>query len=106
MGSSVYDLLKLDDPDPDIRLIELEPDVDISAPVHCRLRNARLNDNPKYSALSYVWGELTTESTVYINGVKTRVTDNLESAMRRIRDGTTEQSIWIDAICIDQKKSS
>lgn len=102
MGDSVYESLKLDDPDLHIRLVELEPSADITAPVRCTLRKARLHSDLRYSALSYVWGDPTCASTIYVNGVETKVTENLEFAMRRIRDGTSERVIWIDAICINQ----
>lgn len=102
MGQSIYETLKFDNPILEIRLAEIEPCADTSAPVRCTLRKVKLSEGHQYSALSYLWGKPTHERTIYLNDIKTGVTQNLELALRRVRDGTSERVLWIDAICINQ----
>lgn len=63
---------------------------------------------PAYKALSYTWGggkhkQGGPESRVLIDKHEFGVSENLFSALRQIRRGNQEVTIWIDAICINQK---
>ena len=55
-----------------------------------------------YSALSYCWGTGLATRLMKINSVSIPITDNLESALKRIRSMTGQVRIWVDAICINQ----
>lgn len=62
--------------------------------------------HPKYNyeALSYVWGESTGNRTINLDGKKdVPVTDNLYAALRRLRRPDRQRTLWVDALCIDQK---
>jgi hypothetical protein len=54
-----------------------------------------------YQALSYVWGSIPATITESSSGKKIRITQNLEAALRRIRDEVEPRLLWADAICID-----
>ncbi|KAH6891415.1 heterokaryon incompatibility protein-domain-containing protein [Thelonectria olida] len=58
-----------------------------------------------YAALSYVWGDSTDTSLIYVDGHAFSATKNLVAALHRIREflhGEGVLPIWIDAICINQ----
>ena len=58
-----------------------------------------------YVALSYVWGHDQKTRQICVNGISLQVTDNLEAALRRMRQHRRIKQgfkIWADAICIDQ----
>jgi hypothetical protein len=61
-------------------------------------------DGPRYSALSYVWGDPQFNDVILIDGKKLAITDNLGIALRRLRPvaGQPALRIWVDQICINQ----
>lgn len=89
-----------------IRLLKLLPSVDRSEPIKCIIEEADLSKGPEYEALSYVWGNPSPQRTVILNGRSFPVGENLEAALRQLRPCGTQQThrtIWIDAICINQR---
>ena len=71
--------------------------------VHKRLSTLSYDLSDNYTALSYVWGDLSATCTLYIDGDSVQVTANLYAALKDIR--TTETGflqLWVDALCIDQ----
>ncbi|OTA06128.1 hypothetical protein A9Z42_0068590 [Trichoderma parareesei] len=64
-----------------------------------RLRDAY----PPYKALSYVWGRWSGKPPeILVNGNNVKVTSNLATALRHLRQNDVEIALWIDALCIDQ----
>jgi uncharacterized membrane protein YqaE (UPF0057 family) len=62
-----------------------------------------LDDNPRYAALSYVWGNPSITTPVIVNGRSVLVTTNLEAALRRFSTHFDDIFyLWADALCIDQ----
>lgn len=61
----------------------------------------KLEDEPEYYALSYVWGTAPASISVPCNGTSLLITPSayeiLQVALR------ADQTLWIDAICIDQE---
>ncbi|KAF7544317.1 hypothetical protein G7Z17_g10038 [Cylindrodendrum hubeiense] len=58
-----------------------------------------------YAAMSYVWGDPTETSTIYVDRHKFSATKNLVSSLHRVRQllrGEETLPLWIDAICINQ----
>lgn len=104
-----------------IRLLRLLPlmsgEVE-TTPIRCQLFNHTLQTSStpavryqkystsivRYEALSYVWGDPNpkTPFSIYLNGLRFKVTDNLYSALRRLRRPERNRILWIDAICINQ----
>lgn len=76
-----------------------------SQKVSCRMRTTTLEGAKPYECLSYVWGETktTTLPTIYVNGGYCEVTPNLEKALKDLRTWKCSGSLWIDAICLNQK---
>lgn len=61
-----------------------------------------------FAALSYVWGDVSHQSPIVMNGVSTTITANLEQALRSLSQDSTftptsGYKIWVDAICINQQ---
>ncbi|PKK52630.1 hypothetical protein CI102_2880 [Trichoderma harzianum] len=86
------------------RLIELSPG-QWNDEIHCTLnRYNRLRDGyPPYKALSYVWGRgRRNRPEILVNGYKVKVTANLETALKHLREQEKKATLWIDALCIDQ----
>jgi len=61
-----------------------------------------LDENPEYEALSYTWGNATSQSKMRMNGKIVSVTQNLANALSDIRSSDSSRILWVDALCIDQ----
>ncbi|KAI1290663.1 heterokaryon incompatibility protein-domain-containing protein [Xylaria venustula] len=93
----------LDQARPCIRVLELRAGKKEDE-IKCRYCIRDL-DNPEgvgYETLSYCWGPLTEHRTIRVEGHRVEVTDNLYSALRRLRYADRNRLIWIDAVCINQ----
>lgn len=67
--------------------------------------NSRVRHHPfqRYTALSYVWGSVENPAQITIDGrARFEVTRNLFNALKSLRRPDMAQSIWVDAICINQ----
>ncbi len=87
------------------RLLEIQPSSDPSLEVECTLHEANLLAKPKFKALSYVWGDPSLKVPILLNSKRYDVTKNCYGALLRLRE-LGETIVWIDAICIDQRKNS
>jgi hypothetical protein len=85
-----------------LRLLFLEPCTDHKQSIRCNLVTTSLNSDPKYEALSYTWGEPVDESDIIVNSITLPVRRNLWDALYHLR-GAEVRTLWIDAICINQK---
>lgn len=56
----------------------------------------------RYEALSYVWGSQDNPPAILLDDFEYHVTRNLLLALQHLRSASTVQTLWIDAICIDQ----
>ncbi|KAG4441693.1 hypothetical protein IFR05_002827 [Cadophora sp. M221] len=56
----------------------------------------------QYTALSYVWGDPSNTSSIYVDGTLVTITATLSAALRDLRDASRVLRIWADALCIDQ----
>ena len=94
--------------------------------VSCAITHASLEDNPQYTALSYTWGdpftwwhaakdidansdtniytykEIVANCPILLNGAACVVTENLEAALRHLRQEGKVATLWVDALCINQ----
>jgi hypothetical protein len=91
-------------PCPDsIRLLELTrqgPDNSIRG----HLVQSRLDDTPRFAALSYVWGCASpNDPTLQVDGFELRVRQSLAHALDTILSDVATIMLWIDQICIDQE---
>lgn len=85
-----------------IRVLELAPG-EGGWPLEVELVNLDLDEDPEYSALSYVWGSATDRTKIKCNGCETEVTKNLAEALRHLRHESESRYLWVDALCINQQ---
>ena len=85
-----------------IRLLELQPG-DKTDPISCRLFLTRLQDEPQYEAITYVWGDPNTRVSILVNDKTLGVTPSLQDALLQVRSPILPRILWADAICINQE---
>ena len=95
--------------DSEIRILVLLPATDAETPVTCDLEVVSLqhNDLP-YEALSYTWGppfegQCLPDQSIQLCGQPTAVTGNLFAALKRLRYSDKPRTLWVDALCVNQK---
>jgi menaquinone-dependent protoporphyrinogen IX oxidase len=65
-----------------------------------------LRSNPKYYALSYVYGDAKATKNILVNGQSFAATTNLVAALEVLAGRFNETKfIWVDAICINETTS-
>jgi hypothetical protein len=81
-----------------IRLLNLHPSSDLSAPLDVSLFEASLDDFPSdrfsYEALSYVWGALTGSIRCTCDGKRLLITPNCNDALRHLRLSNRHRILW------------
>lgn len=86
-----------------IRILHVHEASNYDDPIEACLKVKSLDtEMPLYSALSYCWGTDLATRLMEINSVSVPITENLESALKRVRSMTEQRYIWVDAICINQ----
>jgi hypothetical protein len=85
-----------------IRVVELVPGRWNDA-INCNMRTVSLDEQPSYEALSYVWGDPKDTVPIIVNGTSFPATRNLVAALLRVWSSVTPRTIWVDAMCINQK---
>lgn len=87
----------------EIRLLVILRSLLPSSQLHCVLRQVPLISSPQYEALSYVWGDQTTKTSIVINNEQVKIGFNLWAALFHLRRKSKRVILWCDAICINQK---
>ena len=88
----------------EIRLLELAPGQYGDQLVIKLVKSNLLHSAEQaYEALSYVWGIKTASQKVLLDGVPVVITENLDCALRHLRYKVMIRTLWIDALCIDQR---
>lgn len=90
----------------DIRLITLNPKASGASNTNrvcIELNEHPINECPKYTALSYTWGQPHRTKDVFVETSSQciKVTENLHAALVHLRRRVPVK-LWIDAICINQ----
>lgn len=87
-----------------IRVLDIVRDKQNSTgPLRGTLRVVNLRDSPRFTALSYVWGEFSPiRDVVWCNAAALPVTKSCYEALSSLREIYGTFTIWIDAICINQ----
>jgi hypothetical protein len=88
-----------------IRVLDIEGVAQGTDPelITAHLRVESLDQQPVFNALSYVWGTDVEKEFILCDGVKLPLSKNSFSALRHLRGKFGPITIWIDAICINQK---
>jgi hypothetical protein len=100
-----YEHLQNDD---DIRLIELAP-ARLASPggkLDISILTFAHRDAPDYEALSYVWGDPSNPVTISANGQDMQIGRNLYDALMHIQHDQQPRTLWVDAICINQRDNA
>ena len=92
--------LSLTDED-SIRLISLLPG-NFEDDLELALITYEATEAPEYEALSYTWGDASSQKWVSVNGEPLNIRTNLETALRHLRDEDESRTLWVDAVCINQ----
>ncbi|KAK3995754.1 heterokaryon incompatibility protein-domain-containing protein [Cladorrhinum sp. PSN332] len=93
-----------------IRLLHLFPSPGHAAPLRGTLHRTKLSKLQadlidKYTALSYVWGDASQTSIIYIDDKEIVITASLDTALRDLRDARRVFHVWADALCINQQST-
>ncbi|RFU27238.1 hypothetical protein B7463_g9111, partial [Scytalidium lignicola] len=72
-------------------------------PLEISLKIVSKDESPRYHCLSYVWGNPTPVWPIVVDGAQVLVTKNLGEALQQIESEQEVDSLWIDAICINQQ---
>jgi hypothetical protein len=83
-----------------IRLVKVLPQSTESDIIQCAISLRTLGN--EHVCLSYTWGEEPSQHLITLNGKLFRVRKSLWSFLDRARRLSLTDSLWIDAICIDQ----
>ena len=91
-----------------IRLLELEPANEESAPLRITLKDANLDSYflPRYEAVSYVWGPPEFTRAITCNRKTLCITPSCERILRGLRRKRRSRLLWIDSICINQRNTN
>jgi hypothetical protein len=93
----------LDASQEEIRLCFMHPSTNDTDKIECDIYSIPLSEAAgNYIALSYVWGDPKITESISVNNIQWPVTINLVSALRNIRHRAWSNTVWADAICIDQ----
>ncbi|KAF5638472.1 het-domain protein [Fusarium tjaetaba] len=102
----VYDSLPLPPGSQCIRVLDVHPsDPADGSRLTGTLRIVDLRTLPKFTALSYVWGQGSFHR-IACNGCDLRITQSCYEALTSLRDSCRSLTIWVDAICINQEDNS
>lgn len=78
----------------------------------CVLHKVSLDHKPSFTALSYVWGDVSSRQKIMVNGMSMDGTQSLASAIRWAKHHWAEHfphhkesefRLWADALCINQE---
>lgn len=84
-----------------IRLINLHKGR-ATEPLRCSLAVLDSREVVKFQALSYVWGSQHDPSSIILSRQHFFVTRNLAEALFELRSDSSDQILWVDALCINQ----
>ncbi|TVY24436.1 Heterokaryon incompatibility protein 6,OR allele [Lachnellula hyalina] len=103
-----HEYLPLDYVCDEFRLVTLWKADNYNDPLRASLAYSVMHSNVTYHCLSYNWGpgDEKPTCTILLNGQTFMIRENLDRALREIRDNVYMVVIWIDAICIDQNNVS
>ncbi|OHF02943.1 HET domain-containing protein [Colletotrichum orchidophilum] len=86
------------------RFLKIHPARNDNGPISCDLVQIAFGARPSYEALSYRWGDETYTNSILLNGSHFLVGRNLYDALQYLRNQGGFGLLWVDAICIDQKR--
>ncbi|KAL9107576.1 MAG: hypothetical protein Q9227_007576 [Pyrenula ochraceoflavens] len=86
-----------------IRILVIQPGK-YKTNLHAEIKVVPLSPETHFEALSYTWGQASKGKTITLNQrYKFPITDNLYTALQRLRSRDKTRVLWVDAMCINQK---
>ncbi|KAJ1323491.1 HET domain-containing protein [Microdochium nivale] len=86
-----------------IRVLVISPPTPGSS-LRCAVKIVSLDCTPRFTALSYVWGDPAVRRKIVVDDIDVEVTKNLHDALQWFsQQSQLEMPIWADAICINQQ---
>ncbi|KAI0198187.1 heterokaryon incompatibility protein-domain-containing protein [Astrocystis sublimbata] len=86
----------------EIRVLVLEPDLEPSSVLRCRLEHVSLDQaDHDFVALSYTWGDDTQETSILLHDSWCAINKNLHLALLELR-ARGWCRVWADGLCINQ----
>lgn len=70
--------------------------------ISCDMIHTKLDHTPRYTAVSYTWGNAGHNEQIVIDGQIYTVSPNVYSILQETRSLWSSQLLWIDSICINQ----
>jgi Heterokaryon incompatibility protein (HET) len=70
--------------------------------LQCRITHVKLEELPRYDAISYTWGDPKHELGILVDGKWLNVTRNVYELLQDRASSYESRSLWIDCICINQ----
>src|SRR5271155_5574835 len=101
--SGVYALHRLRTGYDEFRLLCIDPASDRGAPLQGHLLVASLHERPRYSTMSYCWGDQTHKRRLELGCHSLAISVGLDQALRSFR-ALKGNVIWVDQICIYQDR--
>lgn len=86
----------------EIRLLCLLRSENPGTSIDAVLSPYKLEDFPKYTAISYAWGDRRSMSTIRVNGETSHITTSLWHALTALRRSDRSVLVWVDALSINQ----
>ncbi|KAI8721606.1 hypothetical protein NCS52_00302500 [Fusarium sp. LHS14.1] len=86
-----------------IRVLDIHPVAGLDEPIVCTIRHVNLDHRPPFEALSYTWGGKENQTSIFPNGQPFTVMENAAAVLCRLRVSGRVRTIWVDAICINQR---
>ncbi|KAK0619060.1 heterokaryon incompatibility protein-domain-containing protein [Immersiella caudata] len=102
LGKKVYQYSQLQEGE--FRLVELLPAR--MSTIKCKVHHASLRNPPRYTAVSYAWGDPGDTAMLSLENVEIPVALSLHGALAALRHPSRSLMIWIDALCIDQQNGA
>ncbi|KAF2968947.1 hypothetical protein GQX73_g4617 [Xylaria multiplex] len=86
----------------EFRLVRLLPE-NMSI-IKCEVLHTSFEAEPeKYIAVSYTWGDTEPNVKIHLDGCSFYITSNLYGTLKRLRKRRGSVTIWVDALCINQR---
>jgi len=82
--------------------LEHNRDNESEAVLSCTIEHVSLDTSPKYTALSYVWGNPVRSCLIRLDDHDFLISESLYLALAEVEKNQTAKELWVDSICINQ----